>query len=120
MARIFGLMILILVGGVAVAAELPIRQGYVYCGDALMATAKGIGGEDFDCEPVAPATESGAVVLICDHSDPSFGPPWIKAARIVEDSIDNTLSYSDFDTYADSSSLSGDFLITLRPCETRF
>ncbi len=121
MARILGLTILILVGGAAVAAELPIRQGYVYCGDdALIATSSGIGGEDFDCEPVAPATGSGAVVLICDNSDPTFGPPWIKAARIVEDITANTLSYSDIDTYADSSSLSGDFSITLRPCETRF
>ena len=120
MAWIFGLTISILFGGAAVAAELPIRQGHAYCGDELIATAKGIGGEDFDCQPVAPATDSGAVVLICDNSDPSFGPPWIKAARIVEDITANTLSYADLDTYADSSSLSGHFSIRLRPCETRF
>lgn len=113
MTRILGLTLLFLFGEAATAAELPVREGHRYCGDALDISAGGVGGEDFYCEAVAPATETGAIILICDHSDPSYGPPWVETARIVEDVIGNTLSYDDSDTYRDNADRGS---ITLRPC----
>lgn len=79
------------------AAELPVSSSVIYCAGALDVSDQGVGGEDFSCEAVAPSTGSGAVLLLCDHSEPEFGAPWLLPARIIENIAEKTLSFADED-----------------------
>jgi hypothetical protein len=75
-----------------VAAELPIKPGTTYCGDAFIITADGVGGEDFNCTARSIASPEGVVVLDCiDESGQS--EPWSVLVTIVENA-NGTLTYS--------------------------
>ena len=74
------------VSSAALAASLPIQPGSRYCDGDTVFSMEGVVGPSFTCSAIAPATKTGAVLLLCENNQPLDGPPWTDAVAIIEDS----------------------------------